>query len=202
MFSGLKGLLAFLLIISFSEITFSASSSGGSKIGPSVGAMVLFGQGKMGNDSDAPSRSMIYTPIVLFGGFNIKQFRIGLNYEYNLAGQSDDPSGLANQNLGGKGSSVGLRLEYYNGKSAFGLIYHVSDKYTLDKATISGATSEYEGKSGIGIQYYRQIKKKLGIVLDYSMGEMKSTAAIPNTNDIKYDRIGIGLVFTNFASSK
>jgi hypothetical protein len=192
-----KGLLLFLFIVNFSDASFAAS-----KIGPTVGAMMLFGSGKMGNDSDALSRSMIYTPVALFGGFNIKNYRIGINYEYNMVGQSDDPASFSNQNLGGKGSSAGLRLEYYNGKTAFGLIYHLSDKYTVDKPTVSGQTSEYEGKSGFGIQYYRQIKKKVGIVLDYSMGEMKSTAEIPNTNDIKWDRMSIGLVFTNFLATR
>ena len=162
--------------------------------------MMLFGSGKMGNDSDVLSRSMIYTPVALFAGFNIKKFRLGINYEYNLVGQSDDPAQFGNQNLGGKGSAMGLRFEYYNGKTAAGLIYRLSEKYTLDKPTLSGGVSEYEGKSGFGFQFYRQIKKKIGIVLDYSMGEMKSSAG--NSNDIKWDRIGIGLVFTNFAASR
>lgn len=198
MFSGFKGLIFCLALTAYSSVSFSASS-GGSKVGPSVGAMVLFGSGKMGNDTDVKSRGMIYTPVALFGGFNIRSLRIGINYEYNLVGQSDDPASFSNQNMGGKGSSMGLRLDYYNGKSSLGLIYHLSDKYTLDKPTLAGGVSEYEGKSGFGIQYYRQLKKKIGIVLDYSMGEMKSSAG--NSNDIKWGRIGIGLVFSNFASS-
>lgn len=197
MFSSRKAILIFLFISSYSLVSFSAS---GAKVGPSVGAMMLFGSGKMGNDSDVLSRSMIYTPIVIFGGFNIRSFRLGINYEYNLVGQSDDPASVGNQNLGGKGSSMGLRMDYYNGKTSVGAIYRMSDKYTLDKPTLTGQTSEYEGTSGFGFQYYRQIKKKIGIVLDYSMGEMKSSAA--NSNNIKWDRIGVGLVFSNFPGSK
>ncbi len=172
---------------------------GGSSVGPSVGAMVMFGQGKTGNDTDVLERSMIHTPIAVFAGFNIRKFRLGINYEYDLIGQSDDPASFSNQNIGGKSSSAGLRFDYYNGTSSFGAVYRLNDKYTLDKPTVSGATSEYEGKSGFSIQYYRQIKKKFGIVLDYSMGEYKSSNG--NSNDIKWSRMGIGLVFTNFTGS-
>ncbi|MGZ3689856.1 MAG: hypothetical protein ACXVAX_00045 [Pseudobdellovibrio sp.] len=175
-----------------------ASSSGGG-VKPSIGAMVLFGPGKMGNDSDVLSRNMIYTPVDIFAGFNIKKLRLGINYEYLIVGQSDDPASYSNQNIGGKGSSAGLRFDYYNGSTSFGIIYHLSDKYTLDKPTLSGATSEYDIKSGLGVQFYTQIKKRIGLVVDYSMGEYKSTAA--NSNDIKWDRTAIGLVFTNFANS-
>lgn len=177
---------------------FSRGSSG-AKVGPSIGAMVMFGQGKMGNDTDVLSRSMIYTPVAVFAGFNIRKFRLGLNYEYNLVGQSDDPANFAGQNIGGKGSAPGVRLGYYNGKTAVEAIYRLSEKYTLDKPTATGATSEYEIKSGYGVQIYTQVKKKFGIVLDYSMGEYKSSNAL--SNDIKWDRVSLGLVFSNFAGS-
>lgn len=173
--------------------------SSGPSVGPSVGAMVLLGQGKTGNDTDVLSRSMIHTPIVLFGGFNIKKLRIGLNYEYDMIGQSDDPASFSNQNIGGKTSSAALRLDYYNGTTSFGVSYRLMDKYTLDKPTLSGATSEYEGKGSYGLQVYTQIKRKFGIVADYSMGEYKSSNG--NSNDIKWDRISLGIVFTNFTGS-
>lgn len=171
----------------------------GAKVGPSIGAMVLFANGKTGNTTDVLERSMIHTPIAIFAGFNLKKIRLGINYEYDLIGQSDDPASFANQNLGGKNTSAGLRVDYYNGKTAFGVVYRLSDKYTLDKATASGATSEYDGKSGLSLQFYTQIKKKFGIVVDYSMGEFKS--ATGNSDDIKWNRIGLGLVFSNFAGS-
>ena len=102
MFSSVKGLLLLILIASFSSVSFSAGSksSGDSKVGPSVGAMMLFGTGKMGNDTDVLSRSMVYTPVILFAGFNLKSFRIGINYEYDLLCQSDDPAQFSNQNIG------------------------------------------------------------------------------------------------------
>lgn len=163
---------------------------------PTVGAMVLFGTGKMGNTSDVLSRSMIYTPVAFFAGFNIKKYRIGVNYEYNLAGQSEDPANLGNQNVGGKASIVGLRFDYYDGTQSAGLIYHMSSKYILDKPTLAGTVADYDGKMGFSLQYYRQIKKKLGFVLDYTSSDMKSSVA--TTDDIKWDRISLGLVFTNF----
>lgn len=163
---------------------------------PTAGAMMLFGTGKMGNSSDVLSRSMIYTPVALFAGFNMKKFRLGINYEYNLAGQSEDPANLGNQNVGGKGSIMGIRFDYYNGIQSAGLIYHMSSKYILDKPTLAGTVADYDGKMGFSLQYYRQIKKKIGFVIDYTSSDMKSSIA--NTDDIKWDRIGVGLVFTNF----
>lgn len=194
-FISIKRIFFFVLT---STILFSVPTMAASKVKPSVGAMMLFGSGKMGNDTDVLQRSMLHTPIAIFAGFNIKNYRIGLNYEYNLVGQSDDPASFSNQNIGGKASSAGLRLDYYNGKTSFGLIYHVSDKFTLDKPTLAGAVSEYEGKSGFSLQFYRHIKKRFGIVVDYSMGEYKSTAA--NSDDLKWDRASLGLVFSNFAA--
>jgi hypothetical protein len=179
------------------QISFAASS--GASVKPSVGAMMLFGSGQMGNDTDVKSRNMLSTPVAVFAGFNIKKFRLGINYEYNIVGQSDDPASFSNQNIGGKGSAAGLRLEFYNGTTALGLIYRLSEKYTLDKATLSGAVSEYEGTSGYGIQFYRQVKNKIGVVLDYSMGTMKSSAG--NSNDLNWNRASLGLVFTNFSGS-
>lgn len=185
------------LILIFVSIVLSCVSQAQSKV--SAGALMLFGSGTMGNSTDVLSRSMIYTPIELFAGYNIKKFRIGFNYEYNLAGQSEDPANLGNQNVGGKGTAMGLRFDYYDGKQSAGLVYHMSEKYTLDKPTILGTTADYDGKSGFSLQYYRQLKKKVGIVLDYTIVELKSSAG--NTADIKFNRIGVGIVFTNFAGS-
>lgn len=180
-----------LILLSF---VLSGAAYAQSKV--SVGAMLLFGTGKMGNSTDVLDRSMVYTPIALFAGYNIKKFRLGINYEYNLAGQSEDPANLGNQNVGGKGTAMGLRFDFYDGKQSAGMVYHLSEKYTLDKPTILGTTADYEGKSGFSFQYYRRLRKKVGIVLDYTMVELKSSAG--NTADIKFDRIGLGIVFTNF----
>lgn len=185
--------LNFIFILLF--ITSLSSVSLGQSKG-SVGAMMLFGSGKMGNSTDVLSRSMIYTPVALFAGYNIKKFRLGINYEYNLAGQSEDPASLGNQNIGGKGSSMGLRFDFYDGKQSLGAIYHLSEKYTLDKPTVAGTTAEYEGKMGFSLQYYRQFKNKIGFIFDYTSVDMKSPTA--NSDDIKWDRIGLGLVFSNF----
>lgn len=182
------------LVLTLLSVLLSGEVYAQSKV--SVGAMLLFGTGKMGNSTDVLDRSMVYTPIALFAGYNIKKFRLGINYEYNLAGQSEDPANLGNQNVGGKGAAMGLRFDFYDGKQSAGLIYHLSEKYTLDKPTILGTTADYDGKSGFSFQYYRRLRKKVGIVLDYTMVELKSSAG--NTADIKFDRIGLGIVFTNF----
>jgi hypothetical protein len=191
-------LSVFSLLFIFSSNLWAQAGGGSPKA--SVGAMLLFGTGKIGNSTDVKDRSMIHTPFILFAGYNIKKFRIGLNYEYALVGQSEDPANVNNQNLGGKMTSAGLRLEYYNGVQAFGLIYRLSDKMTLDKPTLAGTVADYTGSGSIGIQYYRQIKKKIGIVVDYSSGKLKSGAS--NSDDINWSRIGLGVVFTNFPGGR
>lgn len=181
--------LVFTLVFLFYSTVFAQAKA-------TAGAMILFGSGSMGN-STVLSRSMAYTPVILFAGYNIKKFRIGFNYEYNLVGQTADPADFNNENLGGSGSAMGLRLEFYDGKQAAGLIYRLSEKYVLTKPTASGATADYEGTSGFGFQYYRRIKNKFGVVLDFTSGTMKSPAG--NTADIQWNRVALGLVFTNFA---
>lgn len=167
----------------------------------SGGAMVLLGQGQMGNGADVPDRAMMHTPLGLFGGVNIKKFRVGVNYEYNMAGQTADPTSLMNQNLSGSGSAPGVRLEYYDGKQAAGLIYRLSHTYKLDKATQAGLTSTYKGAGGFTLQYYRQFKKRFGFVLDYTTETFTESVPAPSQN-IKWSRISVGIVFTNFTGTK
>lgn len=187
-----------LLVIFFGLNSESLAASGGNFGKPTIGAMMLIGSGQMGNDTDVLKRNMLYTPLAVFAGVNYKKFRFAVNYEYNMVGQSDDPASFSNQNIGGKGSAAGLRLEFYDGKQAFGVIYRASEKYTLDKATLAGTVSEYDGKGGFGVQYYRQLKNRIGIVVDYSMGTLNSAAG--NSDDLTWNRASLGLVFTNFAA--
>lgn len=185
----LKPLIYVLIFIS------SSTSLAQSKF--SAGAMVLYGTGSMGNSTDVLSRSMVFMPIDLFAGFNIKKFRLGFNYEYNLVGQSAEPADFSNQNIGGSGSATGLRLEYYDGKQAAGVVCRLGEKYTLTKPTAAGGTVRYDGKLGFGFQYYRSIKNKFGVVIDFTSGEMTSPTG--DTADIKWNRMAIGMVFTNFS---
>lgn len=167
----------------------------------SAGAMVLLGQGQMGNGSDVPDRAMMHTPVALFGGVNFKKFRVGINYEYNLVGQTADPASVNDQNLSGTGTSPGLRLEFYDGKQSAGLIYRLSNTYNLDKPTKIGSASSYKASGGFSVQYYRQFKKRFGFVLDYTTEAFTESVAPPSDN-IKYSRISLGIVFTNFANSR
>jgi hypothetical protein len=190
-----KFLLLLVIVFALNTESFAARGDFGK---PTIGAMMLMGSGQMGNDTDVLKRNMLYTPLAVFAGVNYKKFRFAINYEYNVVGQTDDPASFSNQNIGGKGSAAGLRLEFYDGKQAFGLIYRASEKYTLDKATLAGTVSEYDGKGGFGIQYYRQLKNRIGIVVDYSMGTLNSAAG--NSDDLTWNRASLGLVFTNFSS--
>ncbi len=191
-------ILTLLGVIFFSQSSFA--QSGPPKF--SAGAMVLFGQGQMGNGSDVPDRAMIHTPIALFGGFNMKRFRLGLNYEYNMIGQSADPATISgNQNLTGKSTALGVRLEYYDGKQAAGIVYRLSDAYALDKPTSAGTSSMYKGSGGISVQYYRQIRSRFGFVVDYTTEVFKESVPAPS-GAIKWSRIAVGLVFTNFSGGK
>jgi hypothetical protein len=174
---------------------FAQSGSGGRF---SAGAMLMAGQGKMGNGlADAPDRDMTFIPVGLFAGVNFKKFRLGLNYEYAMASQSTEPAEVANTNVSGTGSSIGARFEYYSGVTAFGLVYHASADYTLEKQTFAGSSVTYKG-TGFSIQYMRQIKKKFGVVVDYSTGEFTESLASGN---VKWNRIGLGVVFSNFTGS-
>lgn len=166
----------------------------------SWGTMAHFGTGQTGNSTDVLSRGMSHFAISVLAGYNIKKFRVGLNYEYDMIGQTADPGDFSGQNIGGKSGAAGLRLEFYDGKQAFGIIYRVSDKLTLDKPTVAGTTSVYDAKSGYGIQYYRQLRKNIGFVIDYTSGEYKSAEAI--TADMQWSRVALGMVLTNFSGSK
>lgn len=188
----------FIFLVSVFALNSESFAARGDFGKPTIGAMMLMGTGQMGNDTDVLKRNMLSTPLAVFAGINYKKFRFGINYEYNVVGQTDDPASFGNQNIGGKGSAAGIRLEFYNGKHAFGMIYRASEKYTLDKATLAGTVSEYDGKGGFGIQYYRQIKNRIGIVVDYSMGTLNSAAG--NSDDLTWNRTSLGLVFTNFAA--
>jgi hypothetical protein len=197
-------ILGFFLIFTLSNLNFAeAQSRGGggrSSGGPGLlsgGLMVGMGQGQMGNGVDVANRTMIYTPITLFAGFNIKKFRIGANYEYDIVGQSDDPASFGNQNLSGKGSATGVRLDYWDGKQAFGIIYRMSDTFNADKPTNAGTTATYTSTGGYQVQYYRQIKKRIGVVLDYTTETFDKSL----TNNIKWTRLSLGVVFTNFTST-
>lgn len=189
-----KLLFMFILQICLSFESQAASNSGG-KLGLSYGGIVSMGQGTMGNGSDVPSATMIYTPISFFAGYNIKKIRLGVQYEYFFAGQSSDPKSSNNVNLSGKGSSQGVRLDYYDGRQALGLIYRMSEKYDLNRQTIAGTSVSFAAKNGFEIQYYRQIINKFGIVVDYTSETFDDSL----TQQIKWDRISLGLVFSNFS---
>ncbi len=164
----------------------------------SAGAMILFGQGQMGNGSDVPDRAMMHTPIAFFGGVNFKKFRVGLNYEYNMVNQTADPASVSNQNLSGTGTAPGLRLEFYDGKQSAGLIYRLSNTYNLAKPTVNGSSSIYTASGGFSLQYFRQFKNRFGFVLDYTTEAFTKSVAPPSGN-VKYSRISAGIVFSNFA---
>ena len=201
-----KSSIVFFLTILLS--TFSYAQRGGTSSKFSVGAMALFGTGKMGNGligaGNAADRDMLYTSLGLFAGFNIKKFRLGLNYEYMMAGQSTDPGAsgdgkLDGTNISGTATTPGVRLEYYDGKNSFGLVYRLSTDYKLDKTTLASTAATYKGSGGISVQYMRQLKNKLGIVIDYTTETFNDSLT---TGNVKWNRIGLGVVFTNFSGGR
>jgi hypothetical protein len=188
-----QSFLAFIFSIVILFQTSSFAQSGNPKF--SIGAAAMAGQGKMGNGaSDAPDRDMIYIPIAFFAGFNIKKFRVGLNYEYFMGNQSTDPAEVAGTNTSGTGNALGLRLEFYNGKQSFGAVYRASSTFALEKQTLLGTTATYKG-SGFSLQYMVQLKKKFGLILDYTTDNYKDSL---DTSPVKTSRVGLGVVFSNF----
>lgn len=180
-----------------------AQRGGGGPSRFSAGVYGLFGTGKMGNGGSndpgfALDRNMLYTSVGLFAGISLKKFRVGLNYEYMMAGQQTEPAEVANTNMSGTGGNVGLRLEYYDGTNAIGAVVHLADTYKLDKTTFAGDSAEYKGgpAKGFSVQYMRRIKNKIGIILDYTTGEYNESLT---TGPVKWNRMGLGIVFSNFA---
>ena len=60
-----------------------------------------------------------------------------------------------------------------------------------------GAAVVYKSKGGFQVQYYRQIKKRFGFVIDYTTETFDDSLA----SVVKWDRIGLGIVLTNFTVS-
>ena len=186
----------FIICVFFNMLNISNVFAAGSKF--SYGISTEVGKGSMGNGlADAPQRDMLFIPISLFGGFNIKKVRLGLNYEYLIGNQSTDPINVANTNLSGKGSALGVRLDYYTGIQSIGLVYRLSSDYTPDKQTFAGTSVKYKGSFGYSIQYMRQIKNRWGFIVDYTAEEYKESLT---SSPIKWNRIGLGVVFSNFGA--
>ncbi len=162
--------------------------------GFSAGIMASVGSGPMGNGSDVATRSMLYTPISVFAGYNYRKIRLGLQYENDRAGQTADTPDVSGQDISGSGNAPGVRLDYYDGLQSAGVIYRLNDTYVLNSATIQGANTTYKAQSGFTVQYYRQFRNHFGFVIDYTTEQFNESLA----NKIKWTRIGVGLVFTNF----
>ena len=74
----------------------------------------------------------------------------------------------------------------------------MSDQFKLEKQTPGGATSTYKGTGGYSIQFMRQLKGSVGLLLDYSAQEYKESLTTAN---VKWSRAGIGIVITNFGGA-
>lgn len=198
---------AFVFFLSLFAGSMAWSQAGASAPKFSAGIYAFVGQGKMGNgllgSGNAPDRDMLHTPVGLFLGFNMKKFRLGLNYEFNMIGQTTDPgvSGdgkLDGTNLTGTSTAPGVRLEYYDGKNSFGAVYRVSDQYKLQKQTFAGIDSTYKGSGGYSVQFMRVLKGKVGLIIDYTSQEYKESLS---TGNVKWSRTGIGIVISNFSGA-
>ena len=173
------------------------SSRSSTRINPySAGFIVMGGQGRMGNSLiDAENRDMNHMPVQIFFGFRVSKFRFALNAEYSKVSQSTDPLEVGNTNIAGTGLAIGPRLEYYDGLQSFGVFYRASDSYRLDRPDINNEQHEYKSSSGVGVQYTRRFAGRLGIVIDYTKETFTESL---NTKNINWDRIGIGLIYSNF----
>lgn len=196
-----KTILATAFVFLMSSLLSSTcwSQAGASAPRFSIGIYALGATGKMGNGlTDAQDRDMLHTPAGLFLGFNMKRFRLGLNYEYNLVGQTADVDSVGNTNLSGTSTAPGVRLEYYDGKNSFGAVYRVSDEYKLQKQTFAGTESTYKGSGGFSVQFMRVLKGKVGLIIDYTSQEYKESLT---TGNVKWSRAGIGIVISNFGGA-
>lgn len=174
-----------------------ASSSSSYKKNPySAGLIVMGGQGSMGNSlSDAPDRDMNHMPVQIFFGFHFSKFRFALNAEYSKVSQSTDPLEVGNTNIAGTGLAVGPRFEYYDGAQSFGVFYRASESYRLDRPDLDNRQREYKSSNGLGVQYTRRLSGRLGFALDYTKETFTESL---DTKNIEWDRISIGLIYSNF----
>ena len=162
----------------------------------SAGFSVIAGKGQMGNGlTDAPDRDMYFHPAQLFIGIRLWKIRLSAMAEYMQASQITDSAEVANTNVTGTGIAFGPRLDYYNGKQSLGVFYRISDSYQLEKTDINNNKQEYTAKAGYTVQYIHRLKGFIGIVLDYTQEEFTESL---DTAPIKWNRAGLGLVFSNF----
>jgi len=164
--------------------------------------MAMFGSGQMGNgdlNNLAPDRTMEYFPIAAFFGYNYKKLRLGLNYEYVIVNQATSPAEVNFTNLTGKESNAGIRVEYFNGKYSGGIILKPSNDFKLTKTTGDGASSAYKSKFGYGVQITAQLRKEIGLVVDYSATQYDESLS---DADVSMNRFSVGLVLSNFKSGR
>ena len=160
------------------------------------GISILGGEGQMGNGSDdAPTRDMTFTTLQGFAGFRVSYFRFSIAAEIMKAAQIDDAELFSNTNIGGYGIGYGPKIDFYDGRYSIGFIYKMSNTYNLDKKDINGDNQTYESNSGFNFQVSRRITHKYGIIIDYAQETFNDS--LP-TRNIKWDRISIGLIISNF----
>lgn len=168
----------------------------------SYGIMAMFGSGNMGNgdlNNLAPDRTMEYFPIAAFFGYNYKKLRFGLNYEYVIVNQTTSPSEVNFTNLTGKETNAGLRIEYFNGKYSGGIILKPSNNFKLTKTTGNGESSSYQSNFAYGVQMTAQLRKEIGLVVDYSATTYNESLS---DADVTMNRFSVGLVLSNFKSGR
>ena len=186
-----------ILVLALPSISLAQRSGG-----ISYGIMAMFGSGQMGNgdiDNLAPKRTMEYFPIGAFFGYNFKSLRLGLNYEYVIVNQTTSPSEVNFTNLSGKESNAGLRVEYYNGKYSFGAIIKPVNDYKLTKTTGDGNSSAYKAKLGFGLQATAQLRKEIGLVVDFSSTTYDESLSDAN---VVSNRFSLGLILSNFKGGR
>ncbi len=161
----------------------------------SYGFSAQVGLGEMGNTTSVLPRKMNYVPISTFVARNYKKIRYGIEAEYQYVTQIDDPSNFMNFNLSGSALSVGIKLDYYDGKNSFGLVYRPYHVYTLSQKTYLGSESQYKSDQGISIQYSRALNKRFGFIMSYTTDTFKQSY---DSDPIKWNRISAGLLISNY----
>lgn len=117
-----------------------------------AGAMI----GKTGNSTNTPVRNMIYTPGDIFVGYRRKRLRIGVDFQYEVYGQTDDPASFSNQNLEGTSLSAGLEAQYFFSlRWGMGLKYTAWNKLSLDTSAANGQSFSYINGTGWTLKLIR-----------------------------------------------
>ena len=151
-----------LLILATGFLLSSFAFAEGGFIPPDFGfdAGLSMGLGSMGNHSQAiPGRTMDTLALHVMPDYKISDLSLGLNFEYDLTGQTSDPVNSLNQNLKGHGWLLGVAGQYH-----FRDLWKVGDLIVSVGMDFLGTYSpSLNSLSGLSTSYTHPLGYRIGV---------------------------------------